>query len=170
MRRETDNAAAIRVEDARNRPTTGVYLVEVQSGSESAARKPVERTDFNGTTPAIRTQCRLSTPVRPLCAPTNADPAPVSIELSPFERAAIVQGRAVALTPLQFHLLAYFLRNAGRVIPFDEFTASVFQTAEAPDSSKLRVHIHALRRRLGPSGKCIVSVRGKGYGIVLNGS
>ena len=90
-----------------------------------------------------------------------------SIELEPVERTVTVQGSPVDLTPMQFRILDYILRNAGRTIAPNEFKRSIFRSEEAVDSSKLRVHIYDLRRRLGSVGHVIESVRGKGYGIGL---
>jgi DNA-binding response OmpR family regulator len=91
-----------------------------------------------------------------------------SIELEPIERTATVQGSPIDLTPTQFRILDYILRNVGRIVAPNEFKLSVFRSEEAIDSSKLRVHIYDLRRRLGSVGYVIESVRGKGYGVGLS--
>jgi DNA-binding response OmpR family regulator len=90
-----------------------------------------------------------------------------SIEIEPLERTVTVQGSRVELTPIQYQMLVYFLRNVGRPISPSEFKRSIFRSEQAIDSSKLRVHIYKLRRRLGSVGRLIESVRGKGYGIGL---
>lgn len=87
------------------------------------------------------------------------------IELEAVERTVTVKGSPVNLTPMQFRMLDYILRNVGRIIAPSEFKRSVFKSEEAIDSSKLRVHICDLRRRLGSAGRIIESVRGKGYGV-----
>jgi DNA-binding response OmpR family regulator len=90
-----------------------------------------------------------------------------SIEIEPVERTVTVQGSRVDLTPTQFRMLDYILRNVGRAIGPGEFKRSIFNSEQSIDSSKLRVHICALRRRLGSVGRVIESARGKGYGVGL---
>jgi two-component system, OmpR family, response regulator len=90
-----------------------------------------------------------------------------SIEIEPLGRTVTVQGSRVELTPTQYRLLDYILRNIGRPISPSEFKQSIFRSEQTVDSSKLRVHIFELRRRLGSVGLLIESVRGKGYGIGL---
>jgi two-component system phosphate regulon response regulator PhoB len=88
-----------------------------------------------------------------------------SIELEPVGRVVTVQGSRVDLTPTQYRMLDYILRNVGRAIGPCEFKQSIFRSEQSVDSSKLRVHIFELRRRLGSMGRLIESVRGKGYGV-----
>lgn len=90
-----------------------------------------------------------------------------SIEIEPVERTVTVQGSRVDLTPTQFRMLDYILRNVGRAIGPSEFKQSIFHSEQSIDSSKLRVHICELRRRLGSVGRLIESARGKGYGVGL---
>jgi two-component system OmpR family response regulator len=90
-----------------------------------------------------------------------------SIELEPVGRVVTVQGSRIELTPTQFRMLDYLLHNVGRAIGPSEFKRSIFRSEQSVDSSKLRVHIYELRRRLGSVGAMIESVRGKGYGVGL---
>lgn len=87
------------------------------------------------------------------------------VELEMIERTVTVKGSPVNLTPMQFRMLYYILRNVGRIIAPSEFKRLVFRSEDTVDSSKLRVHIYDLRRRLGSAGSIIESVRGKGYGV-----
>jgi DNA-binding winged helix-turn-helix (wHTH) protein len=74
----------------------------------------------------------------------------------------------VDLTPTQLRILKHILGNTGRIVTLDEFKQNVFQSSECEISSKMRVHIHELRRKLGTAGHLIETVRGKGYGVGLN--
>ena len=89
------------------------------------------------------------------------------IEIEPLDLTVTVHGSPIDLTPIQFRILKHILCNVGRIIAPSEFKQSVFKTQESIGSSKLRVHIFELRRRLGAMGNIIESVRGKGYGVGL---
>jgi DNA-binding response OmpR family regulator len=78
---------------------------------------------------------------------------------------ADVGGEEVQLTPIQFRLLSYLLANCGRAVSKEELRQNVFRTAELCESSKVRVHLCALRKRLGPIGACIAWDRRGGWGI-----
>jgi DNA-binding response OmpR family regulator len=92
-----------------------------------------------------------------------------SFELEPMAGIAKVRGTTIELTPTQFRMLDYLLRNQGRAISAKEFKQVIFRSAQSIDSTKLRVHICELRRRLGSVGHIIESVRGKGYGVGISG-
>jgi len=160
--------------DYESEDSTPVSTAAAQPAVVTAFRRKLTTGTFRvgETIPAIEKRAPVAAPIPLFPARENRDhdPVPVRLELSPYARTVMVQGRPVELTPLQFQILAHLLQNTGRPVSRAEFTASVFRTAEAPDSAKLRVHIHALRRRLGPAGDCIVSVRGKGYGVGLKGA
>jgi|SRR5688572_14641567 two-component system, OmpR family, phosphate regulon response regulator PhoB len=78
---------------------------------------------------------------------------------------AFDDGREVQLTPLQFRLLSYLLANRGRPVGKAELREKVFRSADLYESSKVRVHLCALRKRLGPIGDCITCDRRRGWGI-----
>jgi DNA-binding response OmpR family regulator len=156
-------------ESERSTPASGAVVAHPAVVTPFRRKHPSGTYQIDKTSPAARERDPVAEPIPlfPAREEPEQSPAGVSIEFSPYARTVVVEGRPIELTPLQFQILAHLLQNAGRAIPRAEFTASVFRTAEAPDSAKLRVHIHALRRRLGPAGQCIVSVRGKGYGVGL---
>lgn len=87
----------------------------------------------------------------------------VSLDLK--ARTASVEGGAVALTPLEFDLLAQLVRNAGRVFTRDELLQSVWGFTFG-DTSTVTVHIRRLREKIesDPSSpKHLVTVWGVGY-------
>lgn len=115
--------------------------------------------------PAAEFRARLAALIRRSSMRVSNTVAYGCIELEMVERTVTVKGSPVNLTPIQFRMLDYILRNVGRIIAPSEFRRLVFRSEEAVDSSKLRVHICDLRRRLGSVGNIIESVRGKGYGV-----
>lgn len=69
--------------------------------------------------------------------------------LLPAELSVIVDGARVALTRTQFSIFSYFYENAGRWVTPNELIRHVLGTHHQPDTSLVRVHVHAIRRRLG---------------------
>lgn len=67
----------------------------------------------------------------------------------------------VPLTPSEFELLALFLRRAGKVLSREQLETVLTAQARTVGSNTLDVHIHRLRRKLGPT--CIHTVHGVGY-------
>ena len=84
----------------------------------------------------------------------------------------IFRGRPVWLPPIQFRLLAYLARNAGRVVAAQEILRAVwgYEEDEAEARELVKVHVRQIRRRLGLDGQetgLVQSVRGFGYTMPL---
>lgn len=89
------------------------------------------------------------------------------VRLRPATGAVTVDGRPVALRPRERALLELFLRNPGRLFRRDEILDRVWGfDREPPASNAVDVHIYQLRRKLGPAGRLLESVRGYGYRLV----
>lgn len=69
--------------------------------------------------------------------------------LLPAELSVVVDGERVALTRTQFSIFSYFYENSGRWVTPNELIRHVLGTHHQPDTSLVRVHVHAIRRRLG---------------------
>ena len=73
---------------------------------------------------------------------------------------------ALDLTPKEFELLTYLVRNAGRAVPREELLTTIWDLKPGMDSRTLDVHIGRLRTKIGdlPDGHCpIMTVSGVGY-------
>ncbi|BAT71265.1 two-component system, OmpR family, response regulator [Thermosulfidibacter takaii ABI70S6] len=85
------------------------------------------------------------------------------IEVDPIKRKVAKGGRLIELSPKEFELLEYLVRNKGRVIGEKAIKEKVWGSGEIK-SSVLKVYIHHLRHKLGDAeGKIIKTVRGVGY-------
>jgi len=73
-----------------------------------------------------------------------------------------MRGERVAVTPLEFDILLYLIKNSHRVVPQQELVRSVSRGVHRPDSSQVRVHIFHLRTKLGPASPALQTVRGRG--------
>ncbi|MFE0421096.1 response regulator transcription factor [Streptomyces sp. NPDC058953] len=75
-------------------------------------------------------------------------------------------GREVPLTPTEYALLRFLVRNAGRVVPKEQLLRHVWQYEHAVESTVVETYISYLRRKLDPLGPpLIITRRGIGYGL-----
>jgi DNA-binding response OmpR family regulator len=72
-----------------------------------------------------------------------------------------LRGAPVALSPLEYRLIAYLLRHRGRVISQSELEENVYGHGEDHDSNALEVLVGRVRKKLGP--RLIETRRGFGY-------
>ena len=74
-----------------------------------------------------------------------------------------VSGAPIALSPLEYRLVAYLLRNRGRVVSQHELDENVYGQGEEHDSNALEVLVGRVRRKLG--ARLIETRRGFGYTV-----
>ena len=78
-------------------------------------------------------------------------------------RELVVDGRRVALTPLEFGVLRYLHEREGRVVARDELLREVWGHAWTGGSNVVDVVVSALRRKLRDRAGALETVRGAGY-------
>jgi DNA-binding response OmpR family regulator len=81
--------------------------------------------------------------------------------LDPVERKVELDGKPVALSPREFSLLHALLERPGAVLSREQLEERLYGWDEEVSSNAIEVHLHNLRRKLGPS--VIRNVRGVGY-------
>ncbi len=81
-------------------------------------------------------------------------------------RDATVKGKRVALTEVEFQLLAQLLRRKGHVLTNQVIAEALSGGTRDMTSSNVYVHIKNLRDKLGPCGELIETVYGSGYRFV----
>ncbi len=74
-----------------------------------------------------------------------------------------VEGRRVPLTPTEFKLIAHLVREVGRAVSRDELLRVALGMGRSGSSRTVDAHIARLRRKLGPAGERVLTVRGHGY-------
>jgi DNA-binding response OmpR family regulator len=89
-----------------------------------------------------------------------------SLMLLPIGNMAIWEGKRVALTSMEFCLLAMLLRRSGSVVPRQALESAMRGDDAAASSNAVEVHVHHLRKKLAP--ELIRTVRGLGYRLVLD--
>jgi two-component system, OmpR family, response regulator CpxR len=85
------------------------------------------------------------------------------VRLLPAAREALSDGSPVALTTVEYDILEFLVHAAGRVVSRDELTAALYQRKTSSFDRALDMHICNLRRKLGPNGDLIRTVRSVGY-------
>ncbi len=90
------------------------------------------------------------------------------LELDVPRRQAMIRGRTMHLTPIEYGILITLMRRAGKVITHDELLSAVWgdQYRSNADYSVLRVNISRLRQKLEENPRrptYIVTVPGQGY-------
>ncbi|QDY78637.1 response regulator transcription factor [Streptomyces qinzhouensis] len=74
--------------------------------------------------------------------------------------------RTVRLTPTEYALLRFLVRNAGRVVPKEQLLRHVWQYEHPAESTVVETYISYLRRKLAPLGPPLITTRrGLGYGL-----
>jgi DNA-binding response OmpR family regulator len=72
-------------------------------------------------------------------------------------------GQPVDLTPKERDILRLFLSNPGRIFSRERILSAVWGVNEDPLTNIVDVYIARLRKKLGPDGEAIETVRGAGY-------
>jgi DNA-binding response OmpR family regulator len=83
------------------------------------------------------------------------------VQLDPATHEVRLADAPVALTPREYTVLEYFLRNPHRVVSKTELLDHVWDAAEDTDPNAVEVYIGYLRRKLGRD--VLQTVRGAGY-------
>ncbi len=106
-------------------------------------------------------QARLRSIVRRSAGHASSVVIAGDIELDERQMKVSVRGVPVALSPLEYRLVAYLLRHHGRVVSQHELDENVYGHGEDHDSNALEVLIGRVRKKLGAG--VIETRRGFGY-------
>ena len=108
----------------------------------------------------IRAVLRRS--ARPLATPATTLEVG-GVRLVPGAREATFDGLPLDLTTIEFDLLELLMRSAGRIISRAELSAALYRRPASPSDRAVDMHVSNLRKKLGPGGDAISTVRGTGY-------
>lgn len=109
----------------------------------------------------------LSARLRALLRRATGSPSPTlragPVEMNPATRDVTLDGDGVQLTPKEYALLEYLLRNADRPLSRSMIMEHVWGIRFDPGTNVVDVFINALRNKLDPEHQLIQTVRGVGY-------
>ena len=91
-----------------------------------------------------------------------------SLRIEPRRREVFVGERVVELRAREFDLLAALARDPGVVLSRESLLEDVWGTDFAGETRTVDVHVSELRKKLGPDGPTIESVRGVGYRLIAD--
>jgi DNA-binding response OmpR family regulator len=113
----------------------------------------------------LRALIRRGAPERPVVLSAG------DLTLDPAERRVQRAGTTIAVTPREFALLEFLLRNRGRAVSKTAIIENVWDAHFTGDPNIIEVYVGYLRRKIDhPFGKAsIETVRGAGYRLADNG-
>jgi len=128
-------------------------------GADEYLIKPIDAELFIARVDSLLRRARdqgLLTPAETLTA------GPLSVDLERRE-ARLAGGPPLVLRHLEFDLLVYFLRNAGRVMTRTVILQEVWNEPAEVTTRTVDKHVENLRKRLGKLGGSIETIVGVGY-------
>lgn len=85
------------------------------------------------------------------------------LEVDFSARTVTIDGKRVEMTPKEYDLFFYMVRNKGLALTRESLISEVWGYDFFGDERTLDTHIKLLRKSLGEYSKCIVTLRGVGY-------
>ena len=111
-----------------------------------------------------KTVLRRSEHLKSLSDQFHYDNGHLSIDVA--RRDVLINNKRIKLTPVEFRLLTYLARNAGKVLTFEQIRTNVWGGEYRGSMDYVHVYISHLRRKLGESTKnprYILTLHGIGY-------
>lgn len=84
------------------------------------------------------------------------------------ERSVTAGGKRITLTPKEFDLLCYLMRNCGLVLSRQQILDRIWGLDYDGDDRTVDTHIKCLRAKLGNCGSAIITLRRVGYKFEAN--
>lgn len=129
-------------------------VMGLDSGADDYLAKPFEMTEL---------LARLRVLERRLSTIKSTQITIGDISLDTLTQAVVQQNHELDLSRKEYMLLKSLMENAGRVLTRSTLETRLYSWGEEVCSNALEVHIHHLRKKLGPN--FIKTVRGVGYKV-----
>lgn len=124
----------------------------INSGADDYLQKPFQMEE-------------LIARVRAVLRRTHGHSSPVlaagTITLDTNQMRIVLDGKSLALTPLEYRLVSYMLHHKGRIVPGSELLEHVYGDSDSREVNAIEALIVRLRRKLGSGA--IETRRGQGY-------
>lgn len=138
-------------------------VIALEAGADDYLAKPFSPEELLARVGALLRRVEWTTPSEPKLNVRN-------LEVDLARRVALLRGKRLQLTPIEYGLLVALMRRAGQVLTHDELLRSVWGDTYTGDFSVLRVNISRLRQKLDENPRApsyIVTVAGHGYTMPL---
>ncbi len=132
-------------------------IAGLDAGADDYLPKPFEPEEL-----IARIRAVLRRSGRPVAGGTEALDVN-GVRLKPGTREVWCEGAPVEITTTEFDILELMLRSAGRIISRNEMSAAIYRRPVSAKDRSLDVHVSHLRKKLGPLGGLIRTIRGVGY-------
>ena len=133
----------------------------LQIGADDYLVKPFEPSELLARVEAVLRR-RNSDMLNPSTRLSQGD-----LTLDPVEHKVLfTDGRVVELTPLEFRLLYYLMKNSGRVLSTSQILSKVWGYDYEGESNLVAVYIRRLRTKIEPESeqpRHVITVRNLGY-------
>jgi two-component system response regulator CpxR len=134
-------------------------ITGLEAGADDYLPKPFDPEEL-----LARIRAVLRRVARPVVSTRESEILEVNgVRLAPGTRRVWCDEVPVDVTSIEFDILELIVRSAGRIISREEMTATIYQRPASPFDRSLDVHVSHLRKKLGPLGRLIRTVRGVGY-------
>lgn len=141
----------------------------LESGADDYISKPFEPSIFLARVKALLRRSRLEKIAASSSSNKNSlnegliHLGDLAVNLATYE--VKCQGQLVHLTPSEFKILAQMATNQGRVLTRDGLVEVVQGEGISVTGRTIDTHVFGLRKKMGPCGELIETIRGVGYRV-----
>ena len=128
----------------------------LRGGADDYVAKPFARNEL-----LARVEALLRRAAPRSESPTAYSDALLGVDF--VQRTVSVRGEAVSLTPLEYNLLAAFVRHPNQVLGHDQLLELAWGGGGDVSRDQVKLYVGYLRRKLGGDASPIETVRGFGY-------
>ena len=139
-------------------------VMGLQIGGDDYVAKPFEPKELLARVEAVLRRCDAGI-LNPVVRLSQGD-----IVIEPVEHSVLFNdGRVVTLTPIEFRLIYYLMKNTGRVLNADQILTKVWGYDDTGSSNLVAVYIRRLRAKIEDDPKAptrIITVPNLGYKFI----
>jgi DNA-binding response OmpR family regulator len=135
-------------------------VVGLELGADDYISKPFRKQELIA---RVKAALRKRTAVT---GPKTVKQGPLEVDFGSY--VARLNGKTLDLTPKEFELLGFMVQNEGRFVTRAVISQSIWGADLSITSRTVDVHVQKLRKKLGPHGSWISSLRGVGYRFEIN--